>query len=348
MEFYLYAPSGFYASATVTDVNGLSSEAKISQCASTRLARLLLAGNSQLASDETAKTTTSPDKTRSRQVENGSRSKGERSCRIEQANVACRNWYTPRWERAKAQEMAVRWAWDFVVGPVVALLPKRWRDGVLAGREVSWGTAATLSGMYESIGAVVAFGYWYLFEMGRLMTELIAANAKSGAGASEIQIGGTALTLFYFHPVTWLLLGMFFEGAVRLCSAAFAGNVVGSLPLVIVERAAFWMRYARKARVIGKNAKSFAGAVRERARIAMAKEVADQVESSGTGTDEVVEIRASRRKDEWIAPRVVRMGEGYYRLEENWVGGGERPFCYRLRRLEAGVPGRNVILYERE
>jgi hypothetical protein len=58
----------------------------------------------------------------------------------------------------------------------------------------------------------------------------------------------------------------------------------------------------------------------------MSKEVADQVESSGSGTDEVVEIRASRRKDEWIAPCVVRMGEAYYRQKKNWVGDGERGF----------------------
>src|SRR5258706_2821829 len=32
MEFYLYAPSGLYASATVTDVNDTDSEAEISQC----------------------------------------------------------------------------------------------------------------------------------------------------------------------------------------------------------------------------------------------------------------------------------------------------------------------------
>lgn len=80
----------------------------------------------------------------------------------------------------------------------------------------------------------------------------------------------------------------------------------------------------------------------------MSKEAADQLESSGSGMDEIVEIRASRRKNEWVAPRAVRMGEAYYRLEKNWVGEGERPFCYRLRRLEAGVPGRNVIVYERQ
>ena len=32
MEFYLYSPSGLYASATVTDMNGYTSEAEVSQC----------------------------------------------------------------------------------------------------------------------------------------------------------------------------------------------------------------------------------------------------------------------------------------------------------------------------
>lgn len=242
----------------------------------------------------------------------------------------------------------MKWVWDFAVGPVMALLPKRWRDGIFAGREVPWGRAGTLSGMYEAIGAVVGFGYWYLLEMNRLMTALLVANAKSGAGLTEPQIGGTALTLFYAHPVTWLLLGVFFEGVVRLCGAAFTEKVVGSLPLVIVERVVFWVRHPREAKTIGENARSFAGAVGERVMAAWREELPDQVKVNGSGTDEILEIRASRRKDGWVAPRVVRMGQKYYRLEGNWVGAGERPFCYRLRRLEAGVMGRNVILYQKQ
>jgi hypothetical protein len=43
---------------------------------------------------------------------------------------------------------------------------------------------------------------------------------------------------------------------------------------------------------------------------------------------------------------IVRVDEVYYRLEESTVESGARPFRYRLRRLEAGVTGRNVILYK--
>ena len=41
-----------------------------------------------------------------------------------------------------------------------------------------------------------------------------------------------------------------------------------------------------------------------------------------------------------------RLREVYYRLEESTIEPGARPFRYRLRRLEAGVTGRNVILYK--
>jgi len=43
----------------------------------------------------------------------------------------------------------------------------------------------------------------------------------------------------------------------------------------------------------------------------------------------------------------VRVDETYYRLEASAVEkGAARPFRYRLRRLEAGVPGRGVLLYK--
>jgi len=41
----------------------------------------------------------------------------------------------------------------------------------------------------------------------------------------------------------------------------------------------------------------------------------------------------------------VRVDDKYYRLEEFQRGKPPRPFVYVLRRLAAGVPGRNVLLY---
>jgi hypothetical protein len=73
---------------------------------------------------------------------------------------------------------------------------------------------------------------------------------------------------------------------------------------------------------------------------------AGEVRFQQSGTEEIMEIRASRRKPEWDPPRVVRFQQNYYRLEACSKCAGPRPFRFRLRKLSAGVPGRKVISYE--
>jgi hypothetical protein len=245
-------------------------------------------------------------------------------------------------------DLYLRLVWNLVVGPLVALLPRRWRQRVLPAREVQWTVAGTASGLYETLGAIIGIGYWYMYEMARVVGGGVeAADSGKITGASDQEIGGAALTLWWMHPITWLLFYFFFEGLVRLCSAAFTQNTVGSLPFSVVEGAVFWMLHPKEASVsVKENAASFAGAVRERAMEATHKELPDEIVSKKDGADEVLEIRANRRKADWEPPRIVRTGDAYYRLEESWTGKGERPFCYRLRRLAAGVPGRKVIVYQ--
>lgn len=244
----------------------------------------------------------------------------------------------------------MRFVWDYVVGPVAALLPGRWRRRVSRAREVEWTRAGTASGIYELIGAVIALGSWYMHEMGRVVSSSLemAESGKLGGGVTEQQISGAGLTIFFLHPLTWLLFYFFFEGGVRLCGAAFTENVRGTLPLYLTERVVFWARNPEQARVgetVRANASSFAESIRERVMVARLKEVPDELEFTRSGAEELLEIRASRRKEEWEAPKIVRVDEVYYRLEESRMGSGARPFCYRLRRLAAGVPGRNVIVY---
>ena len=61
--------------------------------------------------------------------------------------------------------------------------------------------------------------------------------------------------------------------------------------------------------------------------------------------ENILEIRASRRKQDWTPPRIVRYQDSYYRLEADSIGPPPRPFLYTLRRLPVGVPGRTVLLY---
>lgn len=245
----------------------------------------------------------------------------------------------------------MRFVWDFLIGPFLALLPLRWRRLLPGVAETGWTRAGTMSGMYEMAGTTVALGYWYMYEMNLRITQIVngEANGRTPVGLSEHQVQGAALTIFAMSPLTWFLFYLFAEGAVRLCAAAFADNVSGSLPLYLVERLIFWIRNPGQARVgerVRENAKSFSAALRERVMVAGLEVVPDELERSNDGDDELLVIRASRRKEDWVAPRIVRVGEEYYRLEESSVDSGPRPFCYHLRRLPAGVPGRTVIVYK--
>jgi hypothetical protein len=226
--------------------------------------------------------------------------------------------------------------WTYVAGPVLALLPVRWRRGLPTTGHVQWESAAAVSGFLEIVAAIVGLRLWYRFEM-----------------TGEHQLPEAALMIFNFffmNPLTWILLCFFFEGAVRMCGAAFAEDVLGTMPLCALEGVLFLVKNRREAKpgeVLRQNVKSFVDSVRERLMVARLEEVPDELHYTRSGTEEMLEVWASRRKEEWLAPKIVRVDEVYYRLEGGSVQKGARPFRYLLRRLEAGVPGWGVILYNR-
>jgi hypothetical protein len=206
-----------------------------------------------------------------------------------------------------------------------------------------------LSGLLESVGGILALGYWYLYGMQKMVNAGLdsALNGRLGPGVTDQEIGGVSWVVMMTHPVTWVLAFFVVEGAVRLCAAAFAESVPATLPLAMVDWMAgmFRAKEERAGEALKRNAGSFAGAMKERLLESRAKDVADELSYQKKGEEEYLEIRASRKKEEWVAPKVVRVDEVYYRLEETGLGRGARPFWYRLRRLAAGVPGRNVIFY---
>jgi hypothetical protein len=242
--------------------------------------------------------------------------------------------------------------WDFILGPVISLLPMRWRKRLRIASDVQWSRAGILSGIYEMLAAIVSLGYWYMFEMTRRIAQVSEVlTSQPGEGATPEQIRGAALFLFWMSPLTWLLFYFFFEGAARLLGAGFTDHVMGTLPLYLAERISFWIRKPEEARVgetVKEHAKELKEHLKEKVLIAGLQQVPDELEASQKEGEEFLEIRSSRKKEDWIAPQVVRMGDLYYRLEQSWVGQGGRPFRYKLRRLSAGVPGRKVILYHPE
>lgn len=243
-----------------------------------------------------------------------------------------------------------------VLGPFLALLPRRWRHLLPFRESINWRVAGTLSGFSESLFALGAMIYWYSYSVtGWVSRGLDSALAgRVGPGVTEQEIGFAAIVIFATHPLTWLIAYLGIEGSIRMVGAAFAETYLGLLPLFALDR--LYLRVTRRggpgaAKAAGfekSNFSSYVAASLERLRHSRLAPVPDELLLSHDQEDEILIIRACRRKEDWIPPRTVRYEEVFYRLEAFFEGVPPRPYHYRLRRLSAGVMGRTVLVYAPE
>jgi len=244
----------------------------------------------------------------------------------------------------------------FLLGPFLALLPKRWRRSLLFRESIEWRIASMLSAFGEMLLAIVAFFYWYSFSMNSWVSRgLDAALAgKMGPNVTGEEIGFTAWLMLVAHPVTWLLAFIFVEGSVRLVGAAFTENNLGILPLFLFDKILLKIAgrsgpgISQAAGYAEGNVSSYVGTLRDKVRSSHAPIIPDELCVTREQAEEFLEIRSCRRKQDWDPPRTVRYLDAFYRLEACTQGPEPRPFCYRLRRLSAGVMGRTVLVYSPE
>jgi len=241
--------------------------------------------------------------------------------------------------------------WTYVIGPFLALLPKRWRMALPFSDSILWPHAVTLSGFLELGFALAALLQWYEISMTAWVNRglEVALDGRAGPGITDQAIGGMAWFMWMNHPLTWLLGYFSVEGAIRICGAAFSDNLLGTLPLFLVDKTVrLFFGGSKTGQDVPGVASSFVSAIGEKMLESSVPLRTDQISHKTDGSEEVMEILASRRKPDWDPPRVVRVRESYYRLEACSKCAGPRPFRYTLRRLSAGVPGRKVLLYDPE
>jgi len=216
--------------------------------------------------------------------------------------------------------------WTYLIGPLAALLPRRWRQGCESRHAISWIPAAFISGLGEFLAGVCAFVYWYSYSVTHWARLVIFSTTAQHpeAAVPEGTEGFAALTLLALHPLSWLIAGVMVEGAIRFASAAFVGTVVGSLPLYVVEQV--WV-------------------LRGRRKEMELTEGPDEISVMTDGEDEILEIASCVDKPGWDPPKVVHWGEHYYRLESRRKERTARPFVFWLRRLTVGVASPLVLEY---
>lgn len=243
--------------------------------------------------------------------------------------------------------------WDYLLGPIFAFLPKRWRKTLSFLRSATWGRAAMVSGLAEFLGAIIALAYWYMCAMTNWVNHAVGygLSGKFHQVVTVQDIGAVALSVWVTHPLT-LILGYFMVEGVARFLAAYSGETLGTFPLFLCDKIVFGRIRGRETEdsqgMEGApgNARSFFSAIRGRVLSSMTPDVCDEICPRTDEAGETLEICASRQKKEWNPPRVIRFEGEYYRLESCSAGVGARPFRYMLRRLAVGVPGRTVLIYD--
>jgi hypothetical protein len=224
--------------------------------------------------------------------------------------------------------------WTYVLGPLLALLPERWRRKFFADAPVNWPRAGFLSGLAEAVGCLLALAGWYLYSIQRYvdqqMDTTVAATKGVPAEGAAFGMGAAALATFALHPLTWALAYFAMEGTLRAFAAWTSDEVAGTLPLVLVDRI-----------VTGGQRRQY-----ER-RVPL---VPDLATAGGEKDPWDLRVESCRPKPTWKYPLTIRFNDAYFQIAGEAAEGGtpERPHVYLLRKPPAGEAFRGVAEYDPE
>lgn len=235
-----------------------------------------------------------------------------------------------------------------LLGPLLALLPRRWRASLPLFSAVNWPVAAAISGVLEFLLAVLAFLAWYSYSVTTWAATAVQSAINNGADIRPNAVGVAAWATIFLHPLTWLIIFFQWEAIVRFLAGAFTGKAFGTFPLFlldsVVSRFAGGAAARRSPDTEGAWS-SFVSTIRQRVMVWGSAVLPDEIACINDEAGEILAIHSSRPKSGWEPPRTVFTGDTYYRLERVAEQRGARPYVYFLRRLSAGVPGRSVIQY---
>jgi hypothetical protein len=222
--------------------------------------------------------------------------------------------------------------WTYVLGPLLALLPERWRRMFFADAPVNWPRAGFLSGLAEAVGCLLALAGWYLYSIqhyvDQQMDVTVAAAKGVPAEGAAFGMGAAALITFALHPLTWALAYFAIEGTFRAFAAWTSDEVAGTLPLVLADNIvtrAQRRSYERRVPV-----------------------VPDIATPGGEKDPWDLRVESCRPKPTWKYPLTIRFHGSYYQVAGEAAEGGtpQRPHVYLLRRPPAGEAYRGVAEYD--
>jgi hypothetical protein len=221
-------------------------------------------------------------------------------------------------------------------GPLLALLPQRWRRTLVGDVPINWRRAALVSGILE---AVILFGLllsWFIYylpvakaEQERAVLEALMKSQVVNIDTSTLRVGMglSTITAFWIHPLTWVLMFFCLEGVLRALAAALTQEVVGTTPLALADRVL--------------------ALVQRRSYEWKVPLVADEVTRGDEKTGWDLKVESCRPKPTWKYPLTIQLGDEFFRVEGAVSGATTaRPHAYLLRRPPEGEAYRGVELYD--
>ena len=219
--------------------------------------------------------------------------------------------------------------WTCFIGPFLSLLPASWRAHLPSARAINWRRAAFLSGVLEALASLLALVVWYSYSITH-HTQLQLFQAMRAHPEIEVRpqlVGLMGYILVALNVVTWVIAWFGFEGVIRAFGAAFTGEIVGTLPLWLIDQVYRFFR----------------GRSQDRRRPPLAQ---DEVAWSKDGQAGVLRVMSCRPKPTWKNRPTIRIRGEFFQVEKSVPGSGPRPYAYQLRPLKPGEIVRGLENYD--
>jgi len=228
--------------------------------------------------------------------------------------------------------------WTYILGPMLALLPMRWRAMWFWQKPVNWAHAAMISGFLEAFGSLLTLAVWYLSRIQELVNQqtTVAAEAIGKAqdlkGLTNIELaysmGLGGLLTFAAHPLTWLLAYCAAEGIWRTLTATVNQESLGTGLLGALDWA-----------IVGSRRRAY------EKRVPLVEDRVTRAPEGSNAPDWALKVETCRPKHSWNSTQIIRIRDEYFRTLRDTTdeqaqyrrdGLPVRPHTYYLKSIPAG------------
>lgn len=218
--------------------------------------------------------------------------------------------------------------WTYLLGPVLSLLPSRWRTRLPFAESINWQHAAFISGFFQIWFSIYLLVAWYSYSVThhtRRDVFLVLRELHAHVG-DPAKIGLIALIFVALNPVTWVIGAWGIEGGIRVLGAAITGDIIGTYPLWAIDR--------------------FYCAVERWTYNWRVPVVADKVTSERHGDVEILCIKSCRPKPNWQNHPTIRYHDEFFQVSNVIAAADTQKYIYHLRRLQPGEMFRGLEDYD--